>query len=265
MRLSARRLPSAAPLLVLVMLGAGCSSGPLVRDAPEAGPSVGYPNHSAETILDSVRVPSVTHYAADGRLQIDTPEGTQNASHSIRAQVGDSLSGVIRGPLGILVARALVTPDSFFLANRLRDEAYVGAVRSADRLVPGAGSEAVLARALIGLIHPDPSLNWQVTPASGRYVLRAETPDGGRQAITIDPSLWRAVSVRTVTTTGDEVEQIAEAFDTVDGFVLPRRIILRQPSALRTVTIEHTRLRINPDELRIASERPAAETTIRVE
>ena len=247
------RLPLLAALAVLA---AGCSSGPLVTDAPEAETPSGYPNHSLEEILASVEasVAPVASVASDGDLRIEGEDGSQSATFSLRARLADSLTVVVRGPLGIEGGRGLVTPDSFYAADRISRQFLFGPVEAADRYVPGAGSSERMARAVLGLLVPEADVPWTLSAVDGAYRLVARLGAGVRE-YTVDPGLWRVVRVREFDAEGRSAgSQTAEAFDTVEGVVFPRRV--RLDGGGTSVEVEHRRLVVNPPDLRLRFERP---------
>jgi hypothetical protein len=232
-----------------------------VQNAPDATPDAAFPGHSVAQIVAAVgaSVAPVRAAAADGRLTVVMGGRTEDATHSLRARLAgtdaDSLTLVVRGPLGIEGARALVTTTEFVAADRINRRLYVGPVDAAERYVPGAGSPAALARAVLGLLAPDPAEAWTVTPTDSTYLLRAPLAVGGTREMTVDPALWRVVRVRDFDADGALVgEQEAGAFDTVDGVVLPRRVRLR--TGADEAVFEHRSLGVNPADLRLRFARP---------
>ena len=254
-------------VLVALLTSAGCTPGPLVRNAPDTAVPTGYPDHGVEQILQAVEasVAPVLRIAADGDLELVSGDQEQSASFSLRARLADSLTVVVRGPLGIEGGRGLVTPDSFYAADRINRQYLVGPVAAADRYVPGAGSSERVARAVLGLLVPEADVAWTRTPDDGLYRLIGQLPDGGgSREYTVDPALWRVVRVREFDAAGRAVGfQTAEAFDTVDGIVLPRLVTLAGGGT--TVRLEHRRLVVNPPELRLRFVPPADYDLIRVE
>ncbi|MFN3598079.1 MAG: DUF4292 domain-containing protein [Rubricoccaceae bacterium] len=253
--------PVLLPIVLLVALGtAGCAAGPLVRDAPAEELPSEYPNHSAAFILDAVAeaAAGVEGFRADGRLTVTSPTLNQNATFSFRGRLADSLLAVVRGPFGIEGARALVTPDSFLAHDRLGGRLYVGRVEAADRFVPGAGSSDVLQRALVGLLVPEaPPAAWTVSAEGGLYTLARRRPDGSQQQVDVNPAFWRVVGLRETSSGGILLaEQRFEQFDTVDGVVLPRRVVLSSPEQPLLLVLEHTRLVLNPPDLTFPYTRP---------
>lgn len=253
-------------LLVLCVLLAGClPRGPLVRDAPE-GEAAGYPNHSVDQIVGAVRqsVAPVTHLAADGDLSFTSPQESQSATFSLRARLADSVTVVVRGPLGIEGGRALLTADSVFVINKLSDQFLLGPLSAADAIVPGASIDGRIARAALGLLVPDPDVAWSLTATGGTYQLTGRLADGaGSRAYTIDPAIWRVVRVIEFDASGRQVGmQSVEAFDTVDGVVLPRQVHLEGSGT--TIDLTHRRLVVNPDDLRLRFVRPQGYEVIEV-
>ena len=262
-----RRRRGAGWWAALVVLVAGCGpTGPLVRDAPVVDTPTGYPDHSVDQVVRSVAasVAPVLSAAADGDLSIDGPDGSQQASFSLRARLADSVTVVVRGPLGVVAGRGLATPDSFYAADRINRQLFFGPVSAAERYVPGAGSSERLMRAALGLLVPDPGVAWSLTAADGRYRLIGRLASGDAREYTVDPALWRVVQVREFDGAGRSAGGFrAEAFDTVDGVVLPRRV--RLDGGGTVLSLEHRRLAVNPSELRLRFERPDDYETFRIE
>ncbi|MEO0559527.1 MAG: DUF4292 domain-containing protein [Bacteroidota bacterium] len=252
-----------SPVLFLALVAAlvgmsACSSGPLVRDAPDAETDAGYPNHSAAQILSEIEqsVSPVQTVKSDGRLSISSPTVNQDAGFSLRSELADSTTAVLRGPFGIVAGRALLTPEAFIGLDQLNKRLFEGPVSAAERFVPGAGAPGRGARALFGLIAPETDIEWSVTAGNEVYQLTGGMPGGLGRTYVIDPSVWRVVSVKDVNRAGMVLSsQTYEAFDTVGGVVLPRRVVLR--TGENTVELEHRTLEPNPSELQIRFTRPA--------
>jgi hypothetical protein len=238
------------PLAAFAALAAGCTPSTVVRDAP-SGDAAGYPNHSADQIVEamSASVAGVSSYRAESRLDAVRSGRSYDLSTSIRARLSDSLVAVVRGPLGIEGGRALVTVDSFFAIDRLNGRLYVGRAAAAEEFIPGAGDRGRLARALLGLDIPEAGAGWAVTPANGRYILVAP---GATQTWTIDPRYWRAASVVEVASDGRRVSRTYSDFGVVDGHVFPQRVVLASPSDSAQLTIEHREVAFNPRDLRLS-------------
>lgn len=245
-----------APLFLLIL--AACSTTDPIVDEPDRTPPAAYPNHSLEQIRQSVVVSggAVRTYAVDGDIQIVSPDRDDSATHSVRSRIADSTTATIRGPLGITVARALVTPDSFLVYNRFAGELVVGRVETANRFLPGAGSSELFARAVLGLLAPDGGA-WQVTPREGTYLLSDRRADGSRRVLIVDPSIWRVTQAQEIDASNRVVaDQRFSQFETVEGITFPRRVVLTAPQDGLRVTMEHGRIVPNPADLRLRFERP---------
>ncbi|HYE96314.1 MAG TPA: DUF4292 domain-containing protein, partial [Rubricoccaceae bacterium] len=193
-----------APLLVALVLLAGCSAGRRVATPPGDLPAK-FPNHTPEEIVAAVGAATrgVASFSAEADVETESPNGGQGFGSSLRGRLADSLTATARGPLGIEVGRALVTRDSFFVHDKLNDRLLLGAVGVARRYVPGEVSPEMLGRALLGLLAPDPGARWTVAAEENRYVLtRADENGQPRERWLVDPTMWRAVSVEELGTDG---------------------------------------------------------------
>ena len=255
-----------ALLLALALALGGCLPQPLVSDAPEGGAPAGYPDQPLSVVIGSVEasVAAFRSVAADGDLSYTSPAESQSASFSLRARLADSVVVTVRGPLGIEGGRALLTADSVFVANRLQRQFLLGPLSAADAVVPGASLDGRIARAALGLLVPERDVAWSLVASDGLYRLTGRLPGGvGSRSYTVDPAIWRVVRVVEFDAGGRQIgEQTAEAFDTVDGVVLPRRVRLAGQGT--TVELEHRRLVVNPDELRLRFVRPTDYETVEV-
>ena len=244
-------------ILLSLLTVAGCAHGPLVHDAPDLEGAIGYPDHSAAQIVASVEasVASILSVAADGDLSFTSPQESQAATFSLRARLADSASVTVRGPLGVVAGQGLVTADSVFFANRLSKEFVLGPIAAAERIVPGASGDSRAVRAALGLLVPEPGVAWSVVPESGSYRLSGRLPGGTSRSYVVDPAIWRVTQLITFDERGRESgSQTAEAFDTVEGVVMPRRVRLEKDGTV--IVLEHRRLAVNPDDLRIRFRRP---------
>lgn len=234
-----------APLVAVALVAPACS-GPLVNDAPVVVTPTGFPNHSVQQIRDAVRLSAgtVRTLKSDGKVRISSPRLNQDASFSLRATLGDSVTVVLRGPFGIEGGRAVATPDSFLAADRLNRRLLVGPASAAERYLPGAGSTERVARAATGLLIPGAGVTWQLGTTPTAYTLRGVLQGGTEREYTVDPALWRVTRVREFDVAGTLVgEQTAEAFDTVGGVVIPRRVTLTAGET--TVELEHRSVELN--------------------
>ena len=238
-------LPRLLFVLALATAASACS-GPLVTDAPDTQTAVGYPNHSADQIRQEMRrsLGPIQTVSSDGKVRIASAQLNQDASFSLRARLGDSLTVVVRGPFGIEGGRALATPDSFLAADKINKRLYLGPAAAAERYVPGAGSSERVARAATGLLVPGSGVDWQLTHAGGRYSLDGILDGGARRRYTIDPAVWRVTRVLEIAPDGTiSGEQTFGAFDTVQGVVVPRRVTIE--SGGNRIELEHRSVTLN--------------------
>jgi hypothetical protein len=258
-----RRLVLLVPLTV-----AGCSSGPLVRDAPDTATPADFPNHTAEQVLYQLTASAapVASYRSEADVALVTPDGDRSAGASLRARLADSLYASLRGPLGITVGRGLATADSFFAHDVLDGRLYAGALAAAEGYVPGAGEPGALARTLLGLLVPDPAVAWEVHPEAATYVLTGPADAGGSRRYVVDPALWRVTALDEFAADGTPLtSRRFDAFDTVDGVVVPRRVVLASPPDGLSVTVEHRQLTLNPPDLVLPFRRPTDAEVVRLE
>jgi hypothetical protein len=257
---------SSVVFFLVVLVASGCAHGPLVREEPVGDVDADYPSHTSVQISERVAasVAPALSMAADGDIRIVSPRLNQNASFSLRARLRDSLTVVVRGPFGIEGGRGLVTPVAFEAVDRINRVLYRGPVSAADRYVPGAGSSERIARAALGLLVPEAEVRWTVTPANDLYTLRGRLAGGTVREYVVDPRLWRVVRVREFDAEGRAAgSQTFEAFDTVDGLVLPRRVVLEGDGT--EITLEHRRLVLNPPDLRLRYARPEGYRLVEIE
>ena len=233
---------------------AGCS-GPLVRNAPTERVPDAYPHHTAAQVVEriTVSIAAIESYQSEARVAIDSPKLNQSVGASLRARVRDSLTGTLRGPLGISLGRGLTTADSFYAYSGLEGTFYHGGLSVAERYIPGAGVSGALGRALLGLVVPDPATSWRVQPRDGRYLL---TSSDNRQRFLVNPALWRIDRVELFTEGKLSMRQTFEAFDQIDGLAVPRRVVLSAPAQGITLSIEHNKLALNPSDLDLSFKRP---------
>lgn len=244
-----RPLP-AAVLLVAVASAVGCKgSGPLVRDAPTPAAVIGFPNHSVPQILaELTRAAPIGSFESQARIAIRSEQMNQDVTATIRARRSDSLLAMVRGPFGIEVGRALVTPDSVFALDKVHGRLYLGPAALAERYVPGSAGPDALFGSLLGLTVPGPGAGWRVHAEAESYVL-----ENGYETMSVDPALWRVTRYEGRDAEGRVVDQRTfDAFDTVDSVVVARRVRLSRPDVGASVTIEHRKLKLNPEVLRFS-------------
>lgn len=237
----------AVAALIAVFFFYGCVSTPrsLDRDLPS-----NFPNHSAEQILLNVRnayPDSLFSYRAKASLAIRTPDESGQFTADMRRNVGDSLYVGISPGLGIEAARALVTPDSFYFYDRLKNRLVFGSRDEASTFLPQPFASEDLFENLLGLIRPAADVSWQIHTDSSYYYLVAPS---GLLTYTIDPAFWRVTRFTERLDDGTLVEQRSfSEFDTFDGIVLPRKVEFRRPEEESRASIYYRSLSINPKSM----------------
>ncbi|MDX1531398.1 MAG: DUF4292 domain-containing protein [Rhodothermales bacterium] len=241
------------PLLLLLTLipvlalgWAGCSRGPLVREAPDLERPADFPHHSAAQIVllmeqvaerDSLRA-----FTSQTALEVRSPGRNADATAALRA--ADTLWASVRGPFGIEAARALVTGDSVYVHDKLKNRLYLGPLTAAAAYLPGPVGPADLFATLTGTLRPRSGPGWVVEADSQYY--RLDSPD---ETFVVDPATWRAVRYERRAGGAVVDRRTFSAFDVVEGRVLPRRVGLESPPAGVSVRPEHERLAPNPGPL----------------
>lgn len=235
---------SLGAFLLLTFVATGCS-GPrpapsLDRRLPER-----YPNHSVAEILGLLMAPdSIRAFSAKASLSLSTPQQSGRFSADVASRRGDSLFLSLSPGLGIEAARVLVTPDSFYVYDRIHKRLQYGALdRIAEVLPVPPDAEGVFLN-LLGLDRPDPRVAWQLSADDGYYTLLAP---GGTQRWVVDPAFWRPVRYQATAPDGTLLEE--RVFGEIDRFgalFLPRQVVFRQPEGETSAAIYYRTLTLNP-------------------
>ncbi len=238
----------AGPRLAVVAV---LSCAACVGTRPTLSPSLpeAFPNHSADEILDrlSAGLDTLRSYSAESSVAVAGPGGTAHFSAHSRQRRGDSIRVDIRVQLGIEAARILVTNDSIYVYDRIKNTVYHGDIRSANHLFSAPWHSAELFMDMLGLRELPRDTEWMVQHDSTRYFL-ADGDDG--KTVFIDPALWRIIRYEERTPSGTLIEERTFLdFDGFDGVPLPRRIVVRRPIDRVSATIQHRRLNLNPSEI----------------
>lgn len=238
--------PAVATLLVgLFLYGCATTAPSLDRELPS-----NFPNHSVEQILLSVwgAFPeSIVAYRAKASLAIQTPDQSGQFTADMRKSAGDSLFVGISPGLGIEAARALVTPDSFYFYDRLKNRLVYGSMDQASSYLPQPFASERLFENLLGLIRPPADVAWRTHADESYYYLISPS---GLLTYTVDPAFWRVTRLTERLDDGTLLEQRSfSEFDTFDGIVLPRRVEFRRPQEESRASIYYRSLTLNPDDL----------------
>ena len=243
--------------LVLVMLLQACS-GPnrtAVDTAADAD------RWTVASILKRLELPDPpAAIIAAGDLSIQSPLYTGGAAMRLKHRAADSMlvSLAVRG-LGIEAARLLVTPDSFFLYNRLEGVVTAGV----DDFLPAMFSAAAAMRRMLGLIRPDGETAWELVETADGIVLR--DADRREQWI-VDPVLGRVLSFEHKLPSGQLAEGLYFAdFVPIDGELYPRRVTYRSPLQSTNGMIQFSSLQFVDDVSSMALGAPGDVTRTLVE
>ena len=141
---------SLSALVAAALLLASCRTG---RVAAPPVPS-GFPDHAAGEVLARLPTPDSlwSSFRIEAALAFATPEGSGSFSAHILVRRPDSVLVRIRAPLGIEVARALITRDSLLMYDRVERVLYEGPA-------PGRGPAQT---------RPPPPTTGRAGPGSGR-------------------------------------------------------------------------------------------------
>lgn len=245
--LQSTRFRCALVLAVAVLLLNGCRAS---RPAIERELPSNFPNHSFEDILFNVRMayPESLHsFRAKVSLALRTPEQSGSFSADVHERMADSLYVSISPGLGIEAARALVTPDSFFFYDRIKNRLTYGSIDAAEGILPQPFASADIFRNLLGLIAPPGDVSFRVAIDDSYYVL---TDPAGRLTYVVDPAFWRIVRRVEYDEDGTLLETRSfSEFDTVDGLILPRRVEFSRPEEETRASIYYRSLTLNPQNL----------------
>lgn len=236
-------------LIAVAAIVLSACGGPraVIDDRPDA-PAGDLPVLSAMDVVDQIGQSSsgIRSYAARGQINIQSPQQRGTYAVNVRAGASDSLFLSV-GQFGIEGLRALVTPDSFFVYDVLRNRLTYGGIEQARAVlpVPLGGDDAF--RSLIGTILPDMASAWQVN-AGGRFYTMSAADEN--RTLVVDPALWSVLRYEERDASGDLVEERLYS-DHADfgGYMLPRRIAFNIPGHETSVTLMYRDVDINPDRL----------------
>lgn len=234
--------------LVAVFFVAGCAS---TRDISEPAPGLpeGFPNHSLADVRQNIALTSDSLISFSGRasFSVNSPAQSGSFSANVRARDNDSVFLSISPGFGIEAARALVTPDSFYLYDRIRNELTYGSVEDAGGILGVPVGNEDLFPNLLGIIFPEPGADWTLTSQDSLYY--AIDP-AGQRAYTIDPAYWRVIRYEERAPSGALVEERTfSEFDRFEGVYLPRRITFRRPLDESRASLYYREIDLNPKSL----------------
>jgi len=180
-------------------------------------------------------------------MRFETREDNQSVNLDILYRRDDSLIVKAKVMLGIEAMRSLVTPDSFYVYDRLHKRLYRGPVDQAFRLLPTPGPLQELFESLSGALEIDRGIDWHVSHDSLYYYFATADQT---TSLTVDPRLWRIVMKEDRTPAGDLIErQSFSDFDSFGEFVVPRRIEVYRPLEGERFQVYHRAVTVNPSPL----------------
>ena len=243
-----RTLHHAFLVLLLVGVGVGCQNTKSVV-APVDDSGTAFPEHSADAILGLMQqnLPSIAGYRAEASLAIKVPAQSGNFSADITHRQNDSLYITISPGMGIEAVRALITPDSFFVHDRINREMSFGSIQFLRRILPFPAASDTLYAAMLGMMAPDAGIDWELSARQSHYIF---TAPNAKRIYTVDPTQWRVVRYEERTSTGQLLEERTYAeFAEFDGKIVPRRITFRRPVDDAAATLYFRKLDLNPGPL----------------
>ncbi len=230
--------------LVLVSV-AGCSGSRALAPRPELPEA--FPHHSLLQIQQHLRptaLDTLLAFTAKASLSIRSPQQNANLTADIRHRRNDSLYMTLSPGLGLEAARILITPDSFFVHDRINKRLMYGNLEDASAQLPFPVTGDDIFLGLLGLLSPDDQTNWQLDADSAHYHLRDPERD---RLFVIDPALWRVVRYEERDEQGDLVEaRVFEEFDQFEHLFLPREVTFRRPSQETSATLYYRSLNLSP-------------------
>ncbi len=227
-----------------ILYGCTTTRPPLEREIPEE-----FPYHSADQIMLNLRhdQAALHSYRARAAISIRSAENGGQFSAEMHARKNDSIYVSISPGLGIEAARALVTPDSFFFYDRIKNRLVYGSVDEAGDILPQPFTSENLFENLLGLVGPPADTEWEVSSDSAYYYLH---DTNGTMTYVIDPAFWRVVRFEEQGAGGDLLERRTYSeFDQFDDTVVPRRLVFDRPGDDQRASIYYRDLTLNPDRL----------------
>ncbi len=241
------RVSTSGPVLGLILVSilyAGCASSAEIIEASPDLPAE-FPHHSIQDISFAIDADTdaIQSYSARAQLSINSPSQRGTYSATLLNRRADSLLITV-GQFGFDGLRALVTPDSFYVYDVLRNRVTYGSVDEAAASFPiPVGGDDVF-RSLIGTLVPAHDSDW-ILNAGGRYYTLSNARLG--RTLVIDPTIWRVIRYEERDAAGDLVEErLYSDFQDFDGKYLPRRVTINVPPHESSITLVYRSISLNP-------------------
>jgi len=235
----------AACAAALVVALTGCS-GPKATTAP--GLPAAFPNHSASDIRTNIAGAQDTlqRYEAKARVTVKSPQRSGSFNAHVRQRRADSLL-MSFNLFGIEGARMLMTPDSFFVYDKRKQQVMVGSIRQAEQVLPVPVSGDRVFENMLGLLAPDSGIEWEVSADSTLYFL---TDPETRTRVTVDPRRWKVIRYARESADGTVVEErLFHRFKRIDGVEVPQRILFRRPTDGMMAELRYKEIDLTPGPL----------------
>ena len=233
-------------VLFALLLSACSGSRPTFNTDAEV--PEGFPNHSLQDIqssLNALTVP-VDAYIAESSLSVKTPARSGNFNASISHRKNDSLLITI-SMLGIQGVKTLVTPDSFYVHDRINKELMIGGIQSLKKVLPLPVTSETLYSSMLGLLAPEDEGQLDLTADKRYYTISIADQN---KKFMIDPAFWRVVRYEERADDGSLIEERTfSEFDDVEGVYLPRRLTFRRPGDDMSASIYYRDININPRKI----------------
>lgn len=235
------------PALALLLTLAACTgSGGGMRGDKQGD---AFPNHSPEQVRALLgTVPQdLTGLKIQARTTLRSPIQSGSFTATIHHRRDDSLYMSVKVLLGIEPARVLVTPDSFFVYDRIKKEVMYGSLDESEGLLPAPLASEDPFLNLLGLIHPDPTIRWSLRADDQYYYLEAPK---NRARYIIDPGFWRVLRYETRDAEGllTEARTFAD-FQEVGDLLIPHRVNFQRPQEDVSIQLTYRDVDLNPASL----------------
>lgn len=249
-----RHHPLSPLLAVVLVLGlASCTGSRRLADLPAERPAL-FPNHSLAQIRRAVLVGTDTLSAFESRtsLRVDSPDMGGSFSLQVRQRAADSLTVSISMGPGVRVARALVTPDSFFVYDRIKRRLFRNKTSAALESFAVSVTPSDIFQNVLGLVVPPSNQEWHVMADTVFYYV---TWPERRESYTVDPRIWRVTRYVRRNESGEVIDDREWSdFDLFGGTYLPRRVKMSNPKEGQFFSLYHRSLELNPAGLDLSFE-----------
>ncbi|MFB6098353.1 MAG: DUF4292 domain-containing protein [Salinibacter sp.] len=214
-----------------------------------------FPNHSTRQIRSHILrgTDTLRAYSARARITVQSPSQNRTFNAIVRHRRADSLFMRI-SLFGIEGGRLLVTQDSVFFYDTRKAVLRVGPVEAVQNIFPAPVSSPDFFRHMLGLLAPAPQRDWSLRADSSLYYLSSAAD---RRHYTVDPLRWRVLRYEERTRRGTVVQkQNFSSFRSVEGLVLPSRVVFQRPTANLRAVVSYRRMNLNPTDLSFALDVP---------